>query len=76
MRNIWRQFEDILPSQRKLYTEVVQVRASEGTSIVRTGEGRQFRVKGTGIPAGSFAYVIGDKIDGPAPALPSSTQLV
>lgn len=75
MRNVWRSFQDLIPSQRRVYAEIVQVRG-DGTSIVRTSEGRQWRVQGDGIPVGSFAYVTGTKIDGPAPALPTVNQEV
>lgn len=73
MSNLWRRFQDLLPSERRLYVEIVQVRG-DGTSIVRTGEGRQFRVQGDGIPVGAFAFVTGDVIDGPAPDMPTYTQ--
>lgn len=75
MRNLWRQFQQLLPSERRLYVEVVQVRG-DGTSIVRTGDGRQFRAKGDGIPVGSHAFVVGDRIDGPAPDLPTTQETV
>lgn len=68
MTNQYREFLRLLPQKRRVYVEVVRVR-SDGRSLVRTPEGREFRVQGSGIPVGSFAFVEGDEIIGPAPTL-------
>lgn len=64
--NLFRQFRALLPNERRLYVEVVLVR-NNGTIVVRTPEGRQFTVQGEGVPVGSFAFVKGDRLEGPAP---------
>lgn len=69
--NLFRQFRALLPNERRLYVEVVQVRAN-GRTTVRTPEGRQFSVSGTGIPVQSNAFVVGDRLDGAAPSMPIS----
>lgn len=69
--NLFRQFRALLPNERRLYVEVVQVRAN-GRTIVRTPEGRQFSVSGSGVPVGSNGFVVGDRLDGSAPRLPIS----
>lgn len=69
--NLFRQFRALLPNERRLYVEVVQVRAN-GRTIVRAPEGRQFSVLGGGVPVGSKAFVKGDSLEGAAPDLPLS----
>ncbi|MFW6024077.1 MAG: hypothetical protein ACOC8P_00480 [Dichotomicrobium sp.] len=74
--NRFRQFERLLPTERRVYAEVTSVR-TDGTSIVQTPEGRVFRARGTGIPAGSKAFVLlpqgkQPRLDGTAPDLPMS----
>ena len=74
--NRFKQFQRILPREARLFAEVIQVRA-DNTTIVRTPEGRQFRARGGGIPAGSNAFVFirsgrQPEIDGTAPDLPLS----
>jgi len=73
--NRFRQFERLLPAERRVYATVTQVRA-DGTTMVQTPEGRAFRARGTGIPAGSKAFVLlragrEPRLDGTAPALPA-----
>lgn len=74
--NRFRQFQQLLPRERRVYTEVLQVRA-DGTTIVQTPEGRQLRARGQGIPVGSNAFVFlrsgrPPQLDGTAPSLPLS----
>ena len=64
--NLFRQFRALLPNERRHYVEVVLVR-NNGTTVVRTPEGRQFTAHGAGVPVGSYAFVKGDKLEGPAP---------
>jgi len=76
MNNRFRQFQRLLPTERRAYTTVMQVRA-DGTTIVQTPEGRTFRARGTGIPPGSKAFVFlrsgrQPVLDGTAPDLPLS----
>ena len=72
-----RQFQRLLPSERRVFAEVMQVRA-DGTTVVQTPEGRVFRAQGGGVPTGNKAFVrlSGDRrpqMDGPAPDLPLSS---
>lgn len=76
MTNQYKRFQGLLPSQRRAYVTVVQVRA-DGTSIVQTPEARTFRARGGGVPAGSNAFVKlvsgqPPEMDGAAPSLPLS----
>lgn len=72
--NRYQQFRRLLPSERRVYGEVMQVRA-DGTTIVQTPEGRTLRARGGGVPPGNFAFVRirsgrQPEMDGTAPALP------
>ena len=76
MTNQYRRFRELLPTERRVFVTVTAVRA-DGTSIVQTPEGRSFRVRGTGIPVNSKAFVKirsgqPPELDGPAPDLPLS----
>lgn len=76
MLNRYRQFERLIPRERRVYATVTQVRA-DGTTMVQTPEGRQFRARGDGVPAGSKVFVLlrsgrQPELDGTAPALPLS----
>lgn len=74
--NRYAEFKRLLPTERRAFVTVVGVRA-DGTSVVQTPEGRNFRVRGVGIPVNSKAFVIlrsdrQPQMDGPAPDLPLS----
>ena len=76
MNNRFRQFQRLLPVERRVFATVVQIRA-DGTTIVQTPEGRIFQARGTGIPVGSKAFVFirsgrPPQLDGTAPDLPLS----
>jgi len=76
MSNQYRRFRELLPTERRVYVTVVQVRG-DGTTIVQTPEARTFRARGNGIPAGSNAFVKirsgqQPELDGTAPSLPLS----
>ena len=76
MTNRFRQFRSLLPRETRVFAEITAVRA-DGTSQVQTPEGRSFRVRGTGIPVGSKAFVSirsgrMPELDGTAPDLPLS----
>ena len=73
MTSLYRQFIDLLPQDRIVYAQVVSVSGATGTSLVQTPNGRQFRVIGTGIPAGSYCFVRGGEIKNVAVELPLSS---
>ncbi len=68
MRNVWRQFQALLP-QSKLYVVEVISHNVDGTSTVAMPNGDQFRVRGQGVAEGSFAFVRDGMIEGEAPAV-------
>ena len=69
MRNLYRQFQRLLPNDPEQYVKVI-AQDDNGTSIVELPSGQRFRVDGTSIPAGSHAFVQGGRIVGEAPSLP------
>ena len=74
--NRFKEFQRLLPTERRVYVTVTQVRA-DGTSIVQTPEGRVIRARGGGVAEGSNAFVIlrsdrAPEMDGVAPSLPLS----
>ena len=67
--NVWSQFKKLLPSHALLAGEVTAHNA-DGTSMVRLPDGKELKVFGTSVGIGSYAFVRGGEIVGPAPSLP------
>lgn len=68
MRNLFNQFQRLLPSDPEQYVQVLG--HDSGTSIVELPSGQRFRVLGTSVAPGSHAFVQGGRIVGEAPSLP------
>ena len=69
MKNLFREFQRLLPDDPEQYVEVVVV-DTNGTSIVELPTGERFRVEGDSVAAGANAFIQGGRIIGEAPSLP------
>ncbi|AXQ27582.1 hypothetical protein D0B54_02350 [Solimonas sp. K1W22B-7] len=68
--NIWKQFQQLLPSDPQLVGEVLRHNA-DGSSSVELPGAQVIRVQGQSVAAGLRAFVQGGRIQGEAPDLPT-----
>ncbi len=71
--NLYRALRDLLPEAPLQVANVTAVHPATGDSTVTWPGGAQQRVRGTGVPAGSSAFVRAGVIEGAAPDLPFVT---
>ncbi|BDD85918.1 hypothetical protein [Desulfofustis limnaeus] len=67
--NLWAKFKRLLPDSPLIIVTVESVDSATGTSMVTTAGGGAMRVFGTGVAAGSKAYVRDNTIIEAAPNL-------
>lgn len=68
MKNLARQFADLLPKQ-PLLVGTVTAHNADGTSTVTLPAGGTLRVQGQSVAVNSSAFVQGGRIQGEAPSL-------
>ena len=67
--NIWKQFNGLLPKD-PLLVATVAAHNADGTSSVTWPGGGQSIVQGQSVAVGVKAFIQGNRVQGPAPALP------
>lgn len=65
--NLYERLMRLVPSTPLLIAEVVETRP-DGTSLVEFPGGSRQVVRGTSVPVGQPAFILGDAIDSAAPA--------
>lgn len=70
MRNLARQFQELLPRQ-PLLVGTVTAHNADGTSTIELPAGGTLRVQGQSVEVNNKAFVQGGRIQGEAPDLPA-----
>lgn len=68
--NLWRRFQELLPTDPLLVGEVLAHNA-DGTSTLEAPDGAVYRARGQSVAVGNNAFVRGGVVQGPAPDLPA-----
>lgn len=69
MSNLWKQFQNLLPSDPLLIATVL-AHNSDGTSTVQYPSGGQATARGQSVAVNAKAYIQSNQIQGEAPDLP------
>jgi len=68
--NPYKRFKELLGSSSKQIAEVLTT-YNDGTSLVKTRNGKQFIARGTSVIAGEKAWIVNGEIVSEAPNLPA-----